>query len=286
MLLCTLNVTNPYTDIPHNEGIQAIKEMLAIHRPPHDLPHCSYIVEQLEVVLTNNYFEFNGTHYHQVSGTAMSTKLAPSYANLFMTKFEEKYVYTCPLQPAQWKRFIDDIFLIWPHEIEPLKEFINHLNKVHPTIKFTSKISSSQIPFLDLMIYIKDKKLHTRLYTRSSDRHMYLNYNSELPMSLKKSIPYSQFLRLMRIHLLEAEIHMYLFFSMERISPKLNFEEMRTSKFNVKGAIVDSQKSLVKQRYHSCSSLFLTPILRKLYPNIGPTWADLVPLENWDSRIS
>ena len=47
---------------------------------------------------------------NQVSGTAMGTKLAPSYANLFMTKFEENYVYTYQLQPKLWKRFIDDIF--------------------------------------------------------------------------------------------------------------------------------------------------------------------------------
>ena len=40
----------------------------------------------------------------------MDTKLAPSYANLFMTKFEEKYVYIYPLQPNLWKRIIDDIF--------------------------------------------------------------------------------------------------------------------------------------------------------------------------------
>ena len=89
MLLCTLDVTNLYINIPHNEGIQAIMEMPAIHRPPHDVPHCSYIVELLEVVLTNNYFEFNGTHYHQVPVTAMGTKFTPSYANLFITKFEE-----------------------------------------------------------------------------------------------------------------------------------------------------------------------------------------------------
>ena len=31
MLLCTLDITSLYTNIPHNEGIQSIKEMLAIH---------------------------------------------------------------------------------------------------------------------------------------------------------------------------------------------------------------------------------------------------------------
>ena len=67
------------------------------------------------IVLTNNYFEFNGKQYHQVSSTAIGTKLAHSYANLFMTRFEENYVYTYHLQPKLWKRFIDDIFLIWPH---------------------------------------------------------------------------------------------------------------------------------------------------------------------------
>ena len=94
MLLCTLDITNLYTNIPHNESIQSIKEMLAIHKPPNSLSHNSYIIELLEVVLTNNHFELNGKHYHQVSGTAMGSKLAPSYANIFMTKFEEKCVYT------------------------------------------------------------------------------------------------------------------------------------------------------------------------------------------------
>ena len=47
------------------------------------------MIELLEAVLTTNHFEFNGKHYHQVSGTAVATKLAPSYANLFMTKLED-----------------------------------------------------------------------------------------------------------------------------------------------------------------------------------------------------
>ena len=215
--MCTLDITSLYTNILHNEGIQYIKEMLAIHKPPNSVPQISYIIELLVVLLTNSHFEFNGKHCHQVSGTAMGTKLAPSYANLLMTKFEEKYLYTYPLQPKLWKRFIDDIFLIWPHGMDLLLEFMDHLNIVYPTIKFTSDISHTEISFLDLTIYISNCKQYTRLYTKTTDRHMYVNYYSEHPMSLKRSIPYSQFLRLKRIHsehqyLLEAQIHMSLFF--------------------------------------------------------------------------
>ena len=99
MLLCTLDITSLYTNIPNMESIQSTKEMLAIHKPPDTLPHNSYIIELLELVLTNNHFEFNGEFYHQLSGTAMGTKLAPSYANLCLAKFEDKYVYTYPQQP-------------------------------------------------------------------------------------------------------------------------------------------------------------------------------------------
>ena len=105
----------------------------------------------------------------------MGTKLVPSYANLFMTRFEEKYVYTYPLQPKLWKRFIDDIFLIWPHGMDSILEFINHLNTVHSTIKFTSDISPTEISFQDLIANIRGSKLYTRLYTKITDRYIYLN---------------------------------------------------------------------------------------------------------------
>ena len=213
MVLCTLDITSLHTNIPHNEGVQAIKEFLAMHRDISALPHNSYIIEPLQVVLTNNCFDINGRHYHQKSGTAMGTKLTPSYANLFMTKFEQAHVYTYHLQPTMWKRLIDYIFLIWPHGMETPLEFIQHLNTVHPTIKFTSAISPSEIAFLDLTIYITVTKLCTRLYIKNTDRHMYLNFNSEHPINLKRSLPYSHFLRLKRIHseshyLIQSQVHL------------------------------------------------------------------------------
>ena len=42
----------------------------------------------ISTVLTKNHFQFNGDNYLQTMGCAMGTKMAPSYASLFMGKFE------------------------------------------------------------------------------------------------------------------------------------------------------------------------------------------------------
>jgi hypothetical protein len=41
-------------------------------------------VTMITMVLKKNNFTFNGDHYLQINGTAMGTKMAPSYANIFM----------------------------------------------------------------------------------------------------------------------------------------------------------------------------------------------------------
>ena len=71
----------------------------------------------------------------------MGTSVAPNYANLFMDRFETKALADFPLKPLTWKRFIDDIFMIWTHGEESLKHFIDYLNSFHQTIKFTHEMS-------------------------------------------------------------------------------------------------------------------------------------------------
>ena len=44
--------------------------------------------EMLRLVLKENSFQFNGRHYLQTHGTAMGTKTAVSFANIFMAKIE------------------------------------------------------------------------------------------------------------------------------------------------------------------------------------------------------
>ena len=129
----------------------------------------------------------------------MGTRLAPSYANLFMDLFERRHVYTYHTQPILWKRYIDDIFLLWGHSILELQDFIEHLNNCVPSIKFEANISESEINFLDVKVLLTNNTITTTLYTKETDTLSYLDYSSCHPTSCKKSIPYSQFLRLRRI---------------------------------------------------------------------------------------
>ena len=43
----------------------------------------------------------------------MGTRMAPSYANLFMDRFERSSLAQEPILPLVWKRHIDDILCIW-----------------------------------------------------------------------------------------------------------------------------------------------------------------------------
>jgi hypothetical protein len=199
-ILCTVDVTSLYTNIPNMEGIRACQKQLDQHRQNTECLTNNNILRLLDFVLSKNNFDFDDKHYLQIGGTAMGTRVAPSFANLFMADFEDKHVYTYPLQPSIWMRYIDDIFLIWPHGEQELNNFLHHLNQCHTTIKFTSDQSTTHINFLDTTVHMgNDGKLYTDLYCKPTDSHNYLLYDSAHPQHCKDSLPYSQLLRVRRI---------------------------------------------------------------------------------------
>ena len=57
-----------------------------------------------------NVFEFNGTVKKQILGTAIGTKWVPSYACIFMSEFETRFIESQQNKTLVWFRYIDDIF--------------------------------------------------------------------------------------------------------------------------------------------------------------------------------
>ena len=72
-----------------------------------------FIREMLQLILKENSFQFNGKHYLQTHGTAMGTKMAVAFANIFMSTIETEIIRLSSNKPLVWKRYIDDIFSLW-----------------------------------------------------------------------------------------------------------------------------------------------------------------------------
>lgn len=111
--LVSIDVPSLYNNIPH-KGLEAATNFLLDHKDQDPIrPPVQILRELMSIVLKNNIFQFNGEHYLQVQGMAMGTKMAPSYANLFMGSLEPKLINKGNPHINMWKRYIDDIFIIW-----------------------------------------------------------------------------------------------------------------------------------------------------------------------------
>ena len=143
-------------------------------------------------------FEFNGQHYLQVQGTAMGTKLAPAYANMFMGRLEKLFM-SVTIRPFSWLRFIDDIDMKWLHGRDNLDTFLQEANRLHSTTRFTAEVSNDKHVFLDTQSRLDEDRICTYLYTKPTDTHQYLRPTSCHPKHCCKNIPYSLALRPRRI---------------------------------------------------------------------------------------
>ena len=63
---------------------------------------------------------------------------------------------------------MDDIFSIWTDNKKDLMKFLSALNTKHESIKFEYQVSKTSITFLDTEIYIKNNKLHAKIYRKKN----------------------------------------------------------------------------------------------------------------------
>ena len=185
-ILVTADVVGLYPHIPHEEGLSATRAALSGNNttsiPTKDL------VDLARTVLIHNNLTFNDKHYLQILGTAIGTKTAPSYANSFMGKLEADLIEQSPVKPLTWRRFIDDIFMIWTEGEERLKTFMEYMNSFHDTIKFTFEWSYTQVSFLVVSVMLDNGVISTDLYSKPTDKHQYLFHTFCHPNSCKTNV--------------------------------------------------------------------------------------------------
>ena len=166
----TMDATAMYTNIDTAHGLEILEnfmEMFHDEMPP-DFPQ-GLVLDAMKLIMSYNVFEAGDTFHQQISGTAMGTPCACTYATIYyayheITKLLRKY----KRHLLFYKRYIDDKCILWNDfgDSEALPNFINDVNNFG-ILKWKVEQMGREVNFLDLTITINDRnRIETRTYQK------------------------------------------------------------------------------------------------------------------------
>lgn len=206
------------------------------------------------VILTNlcmsqNTFEYNNNFYTQTDGTAMGNPLSCFIANIFMSHFETKAKEEMTYFPRTWLRYVDDIFAVFDRK-ENLNDFVNKLNSIYPSIKFTYEVENDKkISFLDVLILRNNEKLEFDIYRKPTHTNRFITQDSHHPPEQKRSAFNSMIYRLLNTPL-----------SQENYNKEINYIK-NVAKYNgYETKIVDNMLTKALKRNEKKKRTKLEPI--------------------------
>jgi len=209
--LVTADVTSLYTNIPQEECINIVVDRLKkssikfpVPRPP------SHLVRRiLELILKRNCFEFNGEFYKQIVGAAQGNIVSPEVSDLVMYILEKEFILTDP-NIVFYRRYRDDLLLMYRGSNVELQDLQTRMNDAHPTLKFTFEISDNLVTYLDLQIYKGENfhesgRLDHRINTKATETHQFLSPTSAHCPSVFSALVLGETIRYCRGHTSETD---------------------------------------------------------------------------------
>ena len=135
----------------------------------------------------------------------MGTIMAPSYANCYLRVKEQHGLkqYLVPGHPnlRLFKRYIDDIGIIYDNFDNSLPKFIKDLRAAYAPLEITIKIGKEGVVFLDTELTLNNELEVTEyeLHRKPCNNKTYIPANSQHPPHMLKNIIYNDLLRAHRL---------------------------------------------------------------------------------------
>ena len=186
-VLYTADIKDMYPSININDGLIQLKEAILEFNAKQNEQNkieCELIIDLAEFVLKNNYFIFgSNTYWLQMSGTAMGTPLAVTFACIYINQLEQLTIKRLKDNGIlfneiclYYRRYIDDIFAIFTSE-EAASQFLATFNQMRPgRIELITTHIGKSVTFMDLDIIISSatNKIYTRIYQKPKNAYLYL----------------------------------------------------------------------------------------------------------------
>ncbi|BHF80730.1 hypothetical protein SprV_0702385800 [Sparganum proliferum] len=184
-LMVSFGVTSLFTSIPQDLAIETIELLLQSKYDETENRLGRAQVLQLLKFCLRTYFTFDGTIYEQVKGTPMGSPISGFIAEAVLQRLESLVFQHH--KPKFWARYVDDTFVVIDRD--QLLTFKERLNAVFPDIQFTvEEEENNQLAFLDVLVCRKDcGGLKTKVFRKATNTMQVLNFNSNHPISHKRS---------------------------------------------------------------------------------------------------
>ena len=181
--LVSFDVESLFTNVPLREAIDlACNYVYASNQPPaYDKVHFRKLLN----FATSGEFLYRSSLFKQIDGVAMGSPLGPTLANLFMAHIERN-VLCVDNSPLLYVRYVDDIFCVFDTTRQDPAAFLNHINSLHPNLKFTCEIGQTTLPFLDTEVRVEDSKALFSVFRKKTYTGLLMNFGSVCPMSWKR----------------------------------------------------------------------------------------------------
>lgn len=186
--IMTGDVTSFYTNIPPKHCANIIAGAWKLYQNASSITHTT-IRRMVRFVMDNNFLQYRGQTFRQVSGLAMGTSCAPVLANTYAAYFERKSRVVHRDGVLLYVRYIDDILCIFQGTALEARAFTQEFSLGSLEVRWSASLLRKE--FLDIELVRGEQQLglrvcHTRLFRKEMNRHLYIPWSSAHPLHVKK----------------------------------------------------------------------------------------------------
>ena len=190
-IMASFDVVSLFTNIPLQETIDIC--IASLFKNENDLIiglNRNQLKSLLDFAVKENVFIFDNIVYQQIDGVAMGSPLGPTLANIFLSYHEQRWMHECPseFKPTYYRRYVDDTFLLFKTQNQ-IDHFLNYLNSMHESIKFTSEVEKEKsLAYIGLTIERTENKFSTSVYQKPTYTGLGMKFDSFLPINYKRNL--------------------------------------------------------------------------------------------------
>jgi hypothetical protein len=142
--ICSSDITNMYTNIPTTQITDIVMSCMNNNNVNEDVKN--EIGNLINIIIEQNYFQFNNKYYKQKGGLAMGAPTSAILSEAYLQYIEHTCIYNI-LQKhniVSYHRYVDDILIIYDSTKTNINNTLVEFNGISKTLKFTIEKEQDQ----------------------------------------------------------------------------------------------------------------------------------------------